>query len=1081
MNKLDYEAYTHHFFDISITYDNGFVAYVAVVIAVGNINDNKPQLFPYQREIFINPSLAGHTMIGEVDVIDADQPNQRTLSTSSFVFDIVAGNVKSIFGINNWGQIYTKRCMTGTDIGVYELTIRVNDGNLHYVDETVNVHIYDIGDRYFSKSCPVKCSDFGNPVNYMFKEGIKVIEVAEDTLVMKALLTVDINAFPNATYTLSPHTDGYFKIEPQNGTVYLNRSLDYELKRVHYFTVSASIPSRASGVTVESKIGVMVMVKDVEDMSPVVTAPSAISISELTLPGTVVGSIKFTDADTTRSSINISITSQYPDAVLVNLNGELIVGNISKVPHNTPYTLIYSVSDRITSTQTGTIMLQVVDVNNNVPMFTKKIYNFNVKENLANYQFGTVAAKDEDAFDHSVAYSIDQVSMIFFGITTNGTLFTRTKLDYEDLRIHHITVTAHDTGRYVGLAIVTVHVEDENDVTPRFTNGVNGIFSTLVNENMIVGSYVYHIGVVDRDVASNLTFVFARASEYFTIDNTGVVKLSKQLYLDTRNEHQITFSVTDGKNPISGTLQITVDRSSAQQCPVLAGFNTKIIAIDENINIADTILDFRTLITNSHQQNRYQFSLEAGSPRFFEIIGNELRLKANIDYESTPKSFKFNVIAHDSVRNTTTLMPLTIDVNDIDEMPPKITTTEINVSEFTKVNSIVGLISVHDTDGSAKVTYNLTNGDGTFSVDTQTGAITLLKKLDGSVTKNKSLNMCIVSSNVKECKNVTIYVENTNSHSPTFGEFNGTFLLNYQTKIGDAISKHSAKDYDGDDIKYSMNALGDTTVSTIFEVDSTSGHIIIKAATIPGLYRFFLIATDGILSTCIPITIVVPLPNAGQRTPPHFKNPSYSVSVFRDANTILRVEASDPPDTQSIVYSITSGNGADIFEIESSGDSAGIISRRSSAVLVTGNFFHLQVTAKNGRTGLNGTVSVYIAIASPVDGDTPDSFVQQILQTQLTLNLSLANFDQQHVLSYYVIGQQYPGNVDVSVQSFLEPVTYHLVFNSTEKDKYRYRFYYVANISVSDVEARRTKRSVSNTSKHLQPSPKLLKIKISNS
>jgi len=114
MNKLDYEAYTHHFFDISITYDNGFVAYVAVVIAVGNINDNKPQLFPYQREIFINPSLAGHTMIGEVDVIDADQPNQRTLSTSSFVFDIVAGNVKSIFGINNWGQIYTKRCMTGT-------------------------------------------------------------------------------------------------------------------------------------------------------------------------------------------------------------------------------------------------------------------------------------------------------------------------------------------------------------------------------------------------------------------------------------------------------------------------------------------------------------------------------------------------------------------------------------------------------------------------------------------------------------------------------------------------------------------------------------------------------------------------------------------------------------------------------------------------------------------------------------------------------------------------------------------------------------------------------------------------------
>ena len=1051
INPLDYEAHTHHYLDVEVEYANGFVAHSGVVVTVRNVNDNKPQTFPYPSTASINPSFARHTMVGEIDVVDADR--ERT-DKNTFVFSIDGGDPKEIFAISQTGQIYTKRCMSGTDVGIYHLRIKVNDGRYN-VYEGMTVGVFDVGDSAFSKSCPVSCSDFGNPTNYMFSDGLKMINVPENTNVGTALLSVDINAFPNATFSLSPHANGYFMINASNGTIYLNNSLNYETHRVHYFTVTAHMNSRVAKVYVTSKVAVMIIVQNVEDNRPVVKPPSSISISELTVPGTVVGYLRVEDADTPTSSLSFMINTSYPNALSVNNHGEIRVNNLTGVVHNADTPLFYSVSDG-TYSSSGVFMFRVVDVNNNVPMFTKNVYSFDIKEGVVG-DVGFVSASDKDASQSTVTYSIDSVSSVNFVInSTTGVLSTRTKLDYETKSNHHVTVMAIDSGGYVGVAIASVTVYDVNDHTPMFVGSTSSFIST-VNENTATGSIVAWIKVHDADQGANVTFSLDTASSYFAISNSGVVTLTKALYTSSNNVHTLAFTATDQVHPISGVLTVNVARGSFSTCPIVTGFDSKVIDVPESQSVNSVLLDLGSLVNSPYYQ--YSFQMATGSPPNFEIVGNNLRLKAAVDYENL-KKYSFTVHALDATRNTTIALPVLVNVVDIDETAPTISTSAIIVSEFTKVGSVVGIVQASDADGTAAIKFELRNSDGTFAIDEKTGAITLLKALDGAKQTSYLLQTCVTSSGVQTCRNITTTVSNINSNGPDFGIPSMDITVSSQAVVGTVVSNTSATDGDGNPITYSINALADATVTSIFEVNPSTGQITLKAKAIPGQYHFFLVATDGTHHRTLPVTVTVPVNNGGQTTPPHFKNTVYSVTIFSDATTFVQVQALDAPDTASLIYSIESGNTGNVFTIDAI---TGEISRNTGATLTTGALYKLMVTARNKRSNLNGTVPVYIAVGSRIVGGSglPSSFVQEVSATSLLLNVSLRSFDENHVVGFLILGQEYPTSIDVSIKTQMEPVTYFQAFNSTNTVLYRYRLYYVANITLAEVTARRTRRSVS--------------------
>lgn len=377
------------------------------------------------------------------------------------------------------------------------------------------------------------------------------------------------------------------------------------------------------------------------------------------------------------------------------------------------------------------------------------------------------------------------------------------------------------------------------------------------------------------------------------------------------------------------------------------------------------------------------------------------------------------------------------------------------------------MVEATDTDGTAVMEFELRNADGTFEVNPTTGAIKLLTQLNGAVKTTYLLQTCVKSSGVQTCRNITAIVINTNSNAPDFGVSKMEISVSSTAVNGTLVSNTSATDADGDTITYSMNALDDATVATVFALNPSNGHITVQAPTVPGQYHLFLIATDGTLTTAIPVTITVPLNNAGQTTPPKFKQTSYSVTIYSDSTTFLQVQALDAPDTASLRYSFQSDDSGGLFTID---EMTGDISRKTGSTVTIGDMYKLTVAAVNQRSGLNGTALVRIAVSSKLGGGltkrrrrstTQDAnHIVLVTATHALLNLTLTGFNEQHVVSYMIYGQEYASSMDMTTKTGQEPVTYHQAFNSTNKELYRYRVYKVASISLDSVKAKRTKRFV---------------------
>jgi hypothetical protein len=159
--------------------------------------------------------------------------------------------------------------------------------------------------------------------------------------------------------------------------------------------------------------------------------------------------------------------------------------------------------------------IRVLDLNDNQPLFFKKIYEFTVSENQANVslnQFNPIEVFDLDADDsNSKIYfsimdneSLVNSSRVHKHIQINDTnqnypiLFLNGSFDYEkngnrfefSLLAHDIDSNHNDTAKIV------IKIEDINDNMPIFLNN-NATFT--IRENMPVNSFIGQLIAIDKD------------------------------------------------------------------------------------------------------------------------------------------------------------------------------------------------------------------------------------------------------------------------------------------------------------------------------------------------------------------------------------------------------------------------------------------------------------------------------------------------------------------------------------------------------------------------------------------------------
>lgn len=213
---------------------------------------------------------------------------------------------------------------------------------------------------------------------------------------------------------------------------------------------------------------------------------------------------------------------------------------------------------------TKTIKVNILDDNDNSPVFPQTLIELSIEENNPPNAFLTkLHATDADSGERGqVSYFLGPEAPSYFSLDkVTGVLTVSTQLDREEREKYRYTVKAVDCGMpsRESIATVTILVLDKNDNSPRF---INKDFSFFVPENFPGFGEIGVISVTDADIGQNgwVALSVVNSSDIFVID-TGKGVLRAKVSLDREQQSSYTLwveAVDGGDPPLSSTAKITV-------------------------------------------------------------------------------------------------------------------------------------------------------------------------------------------------------------------------------------------------------------------------------------------------------------------------------------------------------------------------------------------------------------------------------------------------------------------------------------------------------------------------------------------
>ncbi|NWS78157.1 PCD16 protein, partial [Crotophaga sulcirostris] len=490
---LDRETRDHYSF-IAVTPEG---VTVEVNIQVNDINDHAPA-FPKEQSTFQIPE---HTAIGSRFPLDpAFDADSGLLNTQGYV--IKGGNVGQAFRLETRrgpnGVLYLDLVVSNVldreNRSSYSLLLEAYDGGSppRSSQMTLDVSIQDINDN----APTFNQSRYHTLISENLKPGSSILQVfASDA---------DEGDNGDVIYEINRRQsdpDQYFTIDSRTGVIKLNKGLDYEVRKVHELVVQARDKAVHPEVTTAF---VTIHVRDYNDNQPTMTIiflseDGSPQISEGAQPGQYVARISVSDPDYGEYS-NVNVTLEGGDGKFAlttkdNIIYLICVDQLLDREERDSYDL------RVTATDSGTpplraesaFVLQVMDINDNPPLFDQQEYKQSIPEVVYPGSFVLqVTARDKDQgpngeVRYSILHSHDAHSSWFAIDPATGIITTAAPLDYEKDPQPQLTVLATDRGTPAlsSSAVVRVALQDVNDNEPVFRSN---FYNVSLKENTPVGT-----------------------------------------------------------------------------------------------------------------------------------------------------------------------------------------------------------------------------------------------------------------------------------------------------------------------------------------------------------------------------------------------------------------------------------------------------------------------------------------------------------------------------------------------------------------------------------------------------------------
>ena len=999
--SIDGELTPFHDLVIVATGPNGLTAEVRARVNISDINDQPPLFDKDTYSVVIYTNYNDTNVILTPLVSDPDQ-GMNGISR----FSIVDSSISNLIDIDpNSGQISLVSINGSLPQGDYRFTIRASDSLNSSLSSNAVVLLSII------EPSP-KILEF-SPSSLVFS----VPENSPGGTVIGVLQLVTPHSLDPAEYLgnlqfeiLSGDNIDYFHIIDSNATLILvNDLLDREEMESHVILVRASF--------IEYKVStssfITVSVSDMNDNNPVFNQTVyAATIEAMTPIGSYITTIHANDDDTGLNAFVTYSLFNTTDYFKVNSTTGVVSTLSSSIPED-HYKLIVVGTDSGTNSLSSSSIVSVI-VETPLPdsiSFQSSSYSFSFDENTpAGHYLGNMAITQISSALNGLLYTFIEPSdstladnlADFHLDPLSGNLSTLSLIDRESFSGGQFIVKAYlpSVQSLSATATVTITVNDENDNTPLFDEG---LYTKTVTQGSI-SNPLLRATAEDADTGTNAQIQYFITGSDFTIDSNGDLRAS-----DTSMDSGIytaTITAKDGGSPSltgSATLLVTVYAS----LPSGIGFTKSAYSVQRNESISTGTECGSVLLKPIDMDHVTYIQYTISGTSNFVVIKrpNESQLQAWIhssstfDYESTT-SYSFTVTAsisftNTSISSTSTDTSYTVHITDVNDNTPVFQDLlvdhgyyEGSIMENTESNVVVcNVVSATDQDGAAinhQVTYSLQNTfNNRFKINPSSGVIRTGSTAIDRETNSQFVLIVVATDGgtppLSSTAQVLVTIGDVNDNDPVLQSNNGfNYYFNEEQKSGVTLFTVSAVDVDssselnysiiGGSDKFNINSNGQ--VSSTEQLDLDSG---------PSQYSIKVRVTDGQRSNETDLTLhLVNVPNDNR---PQFINfpDSIRIKPNPDSNDIAYFHAIDT-DNDGLSFSI---EGSDYINLFSMDPDTGLLSKDTADPLPAGEDISVTVVVTDDSPyTLSTTQTCILVVLKELH------FVQEIYSFEVPENAS---------------------------------------------------------------------------------------------
>uniref|UniRef100_H3BE38 Cadherin domain-containing protein n=1 Tax=Latimeria chalumnae TaxID=7897 RepID=H3BE38_LATCH len=736
---IDYESIPVFSFTVQV-HDNGFPSLFApmpakVTVLVTNVNDSPPKFAQptYYASVYL-PAYQG-TKVISMKAEDAD---------SNVTYSIVEGNLDDAFIIHPKAGVIST---TGfpfdhEEQDVYNVAVEVRDlrNPPRRAYTNIKVFVEDVNDN---------APEFQNLPYYT-----TVQDDAEPGDVLFQVFANDKDTGDNAAITYSlVDNHGYFRIDPFLGDISLWKPFDFEALNKYILKVKAT---DGGYPPLHSEAEVLVIVRN--KSNPLFQSLYyTVKVPENIPQYTAILHVQARSPEGFRLIYNIAEEELLK---LFNINFKTgVLSVIGQLDYESQTKHAFTV--RATDTVLGffseaIVEVEVEDINDNPPVFTKMVYTVLVEEGLpAGTSVIQLEASDEDSGRNKViSYHMldnESDSSSFFAIdATSGTVITEQELDYEQTHQFHLKIRAVDNGvpPLSSEAIVIVNVSDLNDNPPKFRQPQ---YEAAVSEMATCGHIIVRVQAFDPDSkdANKLEYLILSGNDnrHFAINSSsGIISMSNLCRRSLNTTYDLNVSVSDGV--FQRTVPVHINTTNANKYSPAFEQSIYEVELAENAKAGTKVIELAAMDPDDGPYGTVEYTIINKLAREkFSIDGNgHIVTSERLDREnSTERVIAIKVMAKDG-GGKVAFCTIKIILTDENDNAPQFKASEYKISiqsNMSKGFPVVQILAYDADEGAnADVTYFVDAveeiTEDVIEINPATGVISIKESLVG--LENKMLS-----------------------------------------------------------------------------------------------------------------------------------------------------------------------------------------------------------------------------------------------------------------------------------------------------------------------------------------------------